>query len=565
MSTNMYSSVFAALGYASSSISTVSSLSGTSGMYADVYRTLGYKNLSFSPSCHNQDLDHFNDYLSRSSLEMKQWQWTGVQWALNQERVGHEVGKIRCGDTEIPHIVRAGLLADEMGLGKTIQMIGTMMCNPLERTLIVLPRALIEQWEKAIINTTGITPLVYHGASRTKLTLDDIAKFSIVITTYHLIASKKDAKARKKKIKKTGAPAPTDDKARANMTPPTILHCLKWNRLIYDEAHHLRNDGTAIGAGAKKLNADIRWLVTGTPIQNRKADFYSLCEQMGLPRHYYSNVDNLMTLVRCFIKKRSKSSVGIELPELITTTHTVKWKDSTERKLAENIHSMLEFSKINKQQIDNTIAKMDMPQLALLIRARQVCVYPELMRHRMSDYVVTGLIEETDDVMTGTRGASKMSAVIDKIVERRDNGKAKLIFCHFRGEIDYIASALSREGLRVNTFDGRVKENNRRSILESNECDVLVLQIQTGCEGLNLQQFSEIYFVSPHWNPAVEDQAVARCHRIGQQKNVEVFRFTMAGFDDSGLTQTLDAYSAKVQDVKREVMTIIDDDALNKT
>lgn len=560
MTKNMYKTVFAALGYATtpvheSNISTPSQPTpASSGMYNDVFRALGYKQPTTTNN--NHDFDCFNDYLSKSSLDMKPWQWDGVQWALQQERHGHEVGQIRCGDLEIPHIVRGGLLADEMGLGKTIQMIGTMTCNPLNRTLIVLPRALIEQWEQAIIKTTSIVPLVYHGSSRNKLTLDDITKFSIVITTYHLIASKKDAKSKKKKDK--------EKKTNTDTTPPTILHCLKWDRIIYDEAHHLRNDGTAIGAGAKRLNADIRWLVTGTPIQNRKADFYTLCEQMGLPRHYYSNVDNLMTLVRCFIKKRSKSSVGIKLPELITTTHTVEWKDKTERNLAENIHSMLEFSKINKQQIDNTIAKMDMPQLALLIRARQVCVYPELMRRRMSDYIVTGLIEETDDVISGTYGASKMSAVIDKIVDRRDNGKAKLVFCHFRGEIDYISNALSREGLRVNTFDGRIKESNRRSILESNECDVLVLQIQTGCEGLNLQQFSEIYFVSPHWNPAVEDQAVARCHRIGQQKDVEVFRFTMAGFDDSGLTQTLDAYSAKVQDVKREVMTLIEKDSTDK-
>ena len=80
----------------------------------------------------------------------------------------------------------------------------------------------------------------------------------------------------------------------------------------------------------------------------------------------------------------------------------------------------------------------------------------------------------------------------------------------------------------------------------------------TGCEGLNLQP-CEIYFVSPHWNPAVEDQAVARCHRIGQLDDVDIFRFQMNSFDDDGQTTTLDCYSASVQDAKRELFNIIDE------
>ena len=131
-----------------------------------------------------------------------------------------------------------------------------------------------------------------------------------------------------------------------------------------------------------------------------------------------------------------------------------------------------------------------------------------------------------------------------------------MVFCHYRGEIDILKRELSRSGLNVETFDGRVNTNNRSEIL-TKESDVLILQIQTGCEGLNLQQFNEIYFVSPHWNPAVEDQAVARCHRIGQKNEIDVFRFRMVGFDDELETRTLDEYAADVQDAKREVMTMI--------
>jgi hypothetical protein len=108
---------------------------------------------------------------------------------------------------------------------------------------------------------------------------------------------------------------------------------------------------------------------------------------------------------------------------------------------------------------------------------------------------------------------------------------------------------------KVVTYDGR---NSGTSSKLAESADAIVLQIQTGCEGLNLQKFfSEIYFVSPHWNPAVEDQAIARCHRIGQVSEVNVFRFEMDGFDRGAdqdfIPITLDKYVSKVQGGKRDI------------
>jgi len=137
-----------------------------------------------------------------------------------------------------------------------------------------------------------------------------------------------------------------------------------------------------------------------------------------------------------------------------------------------------------------------------------------------------------------------------------------LVFCHFRGEIDTLSSRLREGGIQnICTFDGRVTQAARFRRLKE-DYEVIILQIQTGCEGLNLQKnFSEIYFVSPHWNPAIEDQAVARCHRIGQTKPVSVFRFHMESTFEKGLNEvrakndflTLDQYITTVQDGKREI------------
>ena len=149
--------------------------------------------------------------------------------------------------------------------------------------------------------------------------------------------------------------------------------------------------------------------------------------------------------------------------------------------------------------------------------------------------------------------------VVNKILENKDNGNGKIVFCHFREEIDEIALRLRAGGIgKIATFDGRISNGKRGTILNDKN-DVLILQIQTGCEGLNLQEnYSEIYFVSPHWNPAIEEQAIARCHRIGQMKEVTVTRFEMSNFvKDEGQemeTRTVDNYVNSVQDGKRKII-----------
>ena len=145
------------------------------------------------------------------------------------------------------------------------------------------------------------------------------------------------------------------------------------------------------------------------------------------------------------------------------------------------------------------------------------------------------------------------------MLERKDNGKGKIVFCHFQNEIDAIADRLSAGGMiKIVTYDGRNSGGHNLAKL-AEPADALVIQIQTGCEGLNLQKnFSEIYFVSPHWNPCVEDQAIARCHRIGQTRPVDVFKFEMRGFKkDVNANEldpiTLEKYVNKIQNIKRDI------------
>ena len=481
-----------------------------------------------------QRMERFKKYLDKTNMDHKQYQYEGVRWILNNELREDPVCSIR-----------GGFIADEMGLGKTIMMIGTMLCNFVSKTLIVVPPVLIDQWYVQIYRTTGHKALIYHGDDKKQITLDELNKNHIIITTYGAIT------LTKKQIK--------DDVI-------TLLHNVAWSRVIFDEAHHLRNCKTTRYIGAKLLPARIRWLVSGTPIQNSKQDFYSLCSMIRLPASFYTETENLRTLARSFILKRTKRQVGIQMTDVLVDKNIVGWRNRKEMELSEEIHSALAFSRVSNKKSNKTIVNSikNGGALALMLRARQSCIYPKLMTKKLDTLVNLGFIGDYSSYKEAFDHSSKLDSAVNKILERKDNGCGKLIFCHFREEIDEIATRLRAGGMiKVATFDGRTSAGKRYDILNDKN-DALILQIQTGCEGLNLQEnYSEIYFISPHWNPAVEDQAIARCHRIGQTKPVYVERFEMCKFapndDEEQLvdTRTVDNYVGAVQEGKRIIASEI--------
>jgi SNF2 family DNA or RNA helicase len=447
-------------------------------------------------------VQRFHDFLTHAGLQHKDYQTEGIQFCLRNEM------KRGGGATSSDALVLGGIVADEMGLGKTIMMIGLTISNFKKRTLIVLPVALVKQWEQQILKTAGHHALVFYGTEKRKITPEMLAEAPIVITTYgHMIR-------------------------RPNYHRLHPLYALKWDRVIFDEAHHVRGRNTQIFKSVETLNVNIRWFVTGTPIQNSIHDLYALCALLGLPAAYYANKDYLREIVKTYVLKRTKKSVGLSLPPLTTKTIVVKWDSHEEMVLSRNLHSGIGCLNVPalSDQADQDLAS-DTPawfpepspvKIGRMIQAKQSCIYPRLACRKSVPQM-----PPTED----ENYSSKISKVVRTILSRKDNGKRKIVFCHFRGEIDYIQARLvtAFPSLVVRYLDGRTSESERRVILAPDAAiNVLILQIQTCCEGLNLQQFSEVYFVSPDWNPAVEDQAIARCHRFGQTEPVSVFRFVMA-------------------------------------
>lgn len=476
-------------------------------------------------------MEIFKRYLDNSGMEHKDYQYDGVRWCLNNE--------LR---EDPPCNVRGGFIADEMGLGKTILMIGLMLCNILDRTLIVLPPVLIDQWVVQILKTTGHKSLVYHGDAKKTITLEQLNAAKIVITTYGAINISKKQK---------------EDKV------VTMLHRVSWGRIIFDEAHHLRNSHTNKFLGARLLQAKIRWLVSGTPVQNSKADFNSLCAMIRLPASFYNNADSLEFLAKSFILKRTKKQVGIVISDIHLNKSVVEWSSKREMLLSQELHSTLTFSGVDADYGFGKLINQSLSDkgiLTLMLAARQTCIYPKLITRHIDKLVKEGVLSDYSSYKEAFDHSSKLDAAVNSILERKGNGCGKLIFCHFREEIDEIAKRLCNGGMeKVATFDGRTSYADRSRILNERN-DALILQIQTGCEGLNLQEnYSEIYFISPHWNPAVEEQAIARCHRIGQTKDVYVQRFEMASFDEIETSKTIDFHVNNVQERKRTIASKIID------
>ena len=516
-------------------------------------------------------IDRFDEYIQKSGLEPKTYQREGVEFCLRRESAAGGGGGIT-----------GGIIADEMGLGKTMMMMGLILANlaAFKRTLIVVPVALVAQWvaqiKRTIIDTgvkSDLVVFVFHGASAKRRVVceqqgnDESAPvwchrppknasgraIDIVITTYGCVAMEEPA-APTTKVAST-----TTKKKAAAVAPVLSLLTFRANRVIFDEAHHLRNKKSRVFKGAMRLvvGRPSVWCVTGTPIQNKISDLKSLCYVLGFRMCDVMSEEKRKQIRNEYVLRRTKVSVGMVVadaaadavavgdcaavdaadvtcaPRLQSLEHyksNVPWSSENELDLSREIH----------RSARNTTDRAE--RLKLYTRMRQMCVWPSLLRRGGDDDTADddarhGL--SLDEYQIAVSKQSKMDRVVATMVAEAaaaaGAGRKSIVFCHFRREMTQLRDMLLRSGGavvgdgEVSIIDGTVSAKERARILAA-EPTVLILQIRTCSEGLNLQSYSDVYFISPHWNPCVEDQAIARCYRLGQTSQVRVFQFYMSDF-----------------------------------
>ena len=452
----------------------------------------------------------YREYTSQYGLDFKEYQEECVNWCIEKEKKNH-----------------GGLIADEMGLGKTYQCIALMCCRQVKNTLVICPVSLISQWETAVKTHSNLNVFVYRGKERNSITRETLKNDCVVIASYHEL----------KRVK------------RHEREWASLLQTIEWQRVIFDEAHHLRNKKTVIHQSAYYVKSHIKWLLTGTPIQNSRKDFYSLCDVIGIPSHIYQNTGNLCKYANEYFIKRTKRGLGINMPDLHKNVVKVEWENEDDMNMSNILHSRLGWGTTPDR----------LPQFGCVLvdylRTKQLCTYPKLLdsvfnkKTRWEDEEGKDIDKEViDSVKRATECKGKLGKVLNLILERRDTGK-KLVFCEFRQQMEFLEGALLKNGMMAAVVNGSTTKEERNACLASESIDVLILQINTCGEGLNLQRYNEVYIVTPHWNPCVEEQAIGRCYRLGQTRPVTVYRFVME-HEQYGLERTIDTYIAETQQKK---------------
>lgn len=395
-----------------------------------------------------------------------------------------------------------GILADDMGLGKTIQALAFMYHIKKEqghlRTLVVCPTTLMFNWQNEIKKfTPELSHYVHHGGAREKESLTN-TNYDVIITTYGTLRS--------------------DIKQFIE---------IPFDYVVLDESQAIKNPSSKVTKAACLLKAKNRLCLSGTPLQNNTFDIFAQMnflnpgmlgtveffkQEFAIPIDKFNEKEqkeHLRKLLYPFILRRTKEQVAQDLPEkqemvLFCEMGAEQRKiyDAYRNDFREKILGVVDTQGVQKSQL--TI-------LQGLMKLRQICDSPAIIKEDEKYPNVSVKLEELGR----------------EITENISNHKA-LIFSQFLGMLALIKEKLNELGIDYEYFDGSTSAEGRQKAIErfQNEesCRVFLISLKAGGVGLNLTAADYVYIVDPWWNPAVEQQAIDRTHRIGQTKNIFAYR-----------------------------------------
>ena len=414
---------------------------------------------------------------------LRNYQKEGIKWLLTLYKYGFN-----------------GILADDMGLGKTLQVIA--MLDSLAKgkpSLVICPASLIYNWEDEVhkFSSSFKVKCVTGNKEERNQIITMYREYDLLVTSYDYIKRDFD-----------------------------IYENKQFNYVILDEAQYIKNQNTKNAQIVKKIKSDHRIALSGTPIENTLSELWSIFDFL-MPDYLYNyhyfksyfendivksnhedKVKKLRQMVSPFILRRTKKDVLTELPDKIEKTRFIPFNEEESKlyfaslaQANEELQSLLHVENINKVQI-----------LALLTRLRQLCCEPRMVYENIMNV------------------SSKIKSAIDIISNASQNKQQVLLFSTFRQSLDYIAKELELNGISYGMLTGSTNKEKRRELVEAfqnNEFSVFLISLKAGGTGLNLTNAELVIHFDPWWNISVQNQATDRAHRIGQKKNVQVYKLVM--------------------------------------
>lgn len=393
-------------------------------------------------------------------------------------------------------------LADDMGLGKTLQAIcllaaikeGRLKASSAVKGphLVVVPTSLLFNWEQELARfAPGLKVHVYSGSERTL----DAEDGEIVLTTYGLVRRDIDRLER------------------------TAFHVI-----LFDEAQAVKNILAGTTGAVRRLRGRFNIALTGTPLENHLGEYFSVIDlclpgllgdydrfKADLKRVQGSALERLLGRTRPFILRRTKNEILHDLPPKIESE---VFLDLTERQKALYQQTVAQIrSTIDEAYRTKTSSQAQFIALTAILKLRQLCLSPRLLTNR------------TDE------SSPKLSFLVERLQVLLEEGHSALVFSQFTGYLDLVQESCARHALPYHRLDGSTAATARKARVAAFQNGeppgVFLLSLKAGGQGLNLTKATYVFHLDPWWNPAVENQASDRAHRIGQQRTVSIVRILM--------------------------------------
>lgn len=417
-----------------------------------------------------------------------------------------------------------GILADDMGLGKTVQVLAFLSrLSPQLPILIVVPTSLIFNWKHEIQHFLARWQcFIYHGKEREQW--KETESPTIVLTTYSIL--RRDLSFFMEK---------------------------EFACIIIDEAQAIKNEQSQTSQSVKKIKAQFRLAVTGTPIENHLGELWSIFEfllpgLLGEESAFRSEIEagrsdfrflkRIKRKIRPFLLRRKKEDVAKDLPEKI---EQVVWIDMEEgqRQIYENFLSGVRRGLIQKIHVDG-FSKHRMEILEAILRLRQICCHPLLVNNENAE-------------------SAKLEALMADVETVLEEKHKVLVYSQFTSMLKVIGKNFKERAWPYLYLDGMTTDREKvvSQFQEDPAMQLFLISLKAGGVGLNLTQADYVFLYDPWWNEAVENQAIDRAHRIGRKNPVIAKRYIIA--------ESIEEKMMKIKEAKRSLAAeLVDDEALGR-